>query len=286
VGSTARFLVVDDDPTVGRQLARLVRPFGEAVVAGTVSGANALLAAPVSWRGFFVDLGLPDGSGLDVVGAARTACPGARAMVLTGNTDAGMINAVHDLGANYVVKPVDGARIEKFLREVVGPAEAARSRAAATAAVGKVMGPTGPRTREQAPEVMPGTLEGCIARLRELMATRPDPMVRYGVGEIIARIKARPWAYGKGAVAVVAAAIGEDVPSLYRHAAVAECWSEAEVRGLCARKGRDGRGLSWSHIVLLGGVRSAVVRAGLVERVLGQGLSVRELAAFILENRE
>jgi ActR/RegA family two-component response regulator len=62
-----RFLVVDDDASVGRHLARIVRPFGEAVVAGSVSGAMALLEAHVAWRGFFVDLGLPDGSGLDVV---------------------------------------------------------------------------------------------------------------------------------------------------------------------------------------------------------------------------
>lgn len=241
-----------------RQLARVVRPFGEAIVAGSVSGAMALLAAHVAWTGFFVDLGLPDGSGLDVVGRARTAFPGVRAMVLTGTVEPGLINAVHDLGASYVVKPVDSARITRFVQEIVEAPDIGVS-----------------------PATVPETLEGCIARLRALLPLRLDPLARYAIGAVVAAIKARPEVYGKRGVTAVAAAIGEDVPSLYRHAGVAECWSEADVRSLLASKARDGRSLSWSHVVLLGTVPSPVTRQRLVKQVLEEGLSVRELGARV-----
>jgi ActR/RegA family two-component response regulator len=253
-----RFLVVDDDARVGRQLARVVRPFGEAVVAGSVSGAMALLDAHVAWRGFIVDLGLPDGSGLDVVTKARTAFPGVRAMVLTGHVEPKLINAVHDLGATYVVKPVDAARIKRFCQEIV---EAT--------------------TVDLTSAVLPGTLEGCVERLRELLPLRVDPLARYAIGAIVAAIKAGPEVYGKSGVTTVAQAIGEDVPSLYRHAAVAECWTEAGVRNLLGKKGRDGRPLSWSHLVQLEAVQSPVTRQRLVKQALDEALSVRDLTALV-----
>ena len=260
----ARFLVVDDDAGVGRQLARVARPFGEVVVAGSVSGALTMLLSPVPWDGFIVDLGLPDGSGLDVVGAARTAFPSARAMVLTGNIEPDLINAVHDLGACYVVKPVEVARIERFCREV---------------ASAKKMGRAAPAIPD--PSAVPTSLEGCIARLRELLPMRIDPLVRYAIGAIVAEIKAKPEVYGASGVTNVAAALGEDVPSLYRHAAVAECWTELNVRKLLARKGSNGRSLSWSHVVLLGNVGSPVARTRLENRALDDGLSVRQLAELV-----
>ncbi len=257
-----RFLVVDDDPAVGRQLARVVRPFGEGIVAGSVSGAMAMLASRVAWDGFFVDLGLPDGSGLDVVSAARKAFPARRAMVLTGNVDPGLINAVHDLGASYVVKPVDSARIARFCSEITTPKARGRGAGASGRSV-------------------PATLDGCVARLRELFPMRIDPLVRYAIGAVVAEIKARPERYGTSGVTTVAAALGEDAPSLYRHATVAECWNEAEVRELLSRQGPDGRRLSWSHVVLLGHVTSSALRKRLENRALDEGMSVRQLAEAV-----
>jgi ActR/RegA family two-component response regulator len=267
MGNRGRFLVVDDDPCVVRHLARVVRRFGDAAIAQTVREAKALLAASPSWRAFFVDLGLPDGSGLDVLVPARAAFPDVPAMVLTGNVEPALINAVHDLGAHYVVKPIDVARIERFCLSVVAPQRA------------KADDSTTPPDTPRAP----GTLEECVARMREFLAVRPDALVRYAMGKIVATIKDNPDVYGRSGVSALAAAIGEDAPTLYRHAAVTECWTEAEVRELCVRKGRDGRPLSWSHIVLFGSVASEPMRAELVERALDAGLSVRQLTALIEE---
>jgi hypothetical protein len=77
----------------------------------------------------------------------------------------------------------------------------------------------------------------------------------------------------------VASAVGEDL--LYRHAAVAECWTEAGVRALSSRKGLNGRPLSWSHVVLLGNVASPLVRRCLENKALDEGLSVRKLAELV-----
>lgn len=185
-------------------------------------------------------------------------------MVLTGNTEAELINAVYDLGASYVVKPVNSARIERVCREI---ASAKKGDRAATASPD--------------PSAVPASLDGCIIRLRELLPLRIDPLVRYAIGAIIAEVKAKPELYGTSAVTAVAAALGEDTPSLYRHAAVAECWTEAGVRALLARTGGNGRSLTWSHAVLLGNVRSPIARRRLENRALEEGLSVRQLAELV-----
>jgi hypothetical protein len=47
-------------------------------------------------------------------------------------------------------------------------------------------------------------------------------MTRHAIGTLVADLKARPEAYGTAAVATAAQAVGEDIPTLYRYACVAE----------------------------------------------------------------
>jgi DNA-binding response OmpR family regulator len=260
------FLVVEDDCTLGRVLARMVRPFGEAAVAGNVCAARHLLEAPVAWTAFVIDVGLPDGSGLDVLVDARTAFPRAPAMVLAGQNEGTDVDSAHQLRADYVIKPVEEARLRRFLLAAASLAKQGGARADGPAAAP-------PSSRGRARE----TLGSRIADLRKLFARRPDARTRYAIGATLAEIKSRPEQYGAGSVAAVAAALREDVPSLYRHAAVAERWTAAEVDELLERRGPNGKGLSWSHLVTLGAVPGAAARAGLVERALAEGLSVRAL---------
>lgn len=112
-----RFLVVDDDPIVRRLMSRLIRPHGQVVVAGTAQEGTVRVTDGGTWSALFIDIGLPDGSGLDVLAQARvhTRAP---AMVLTGSTKAESINAAHDLHATFVIKPVDSERIERFVHDV------------------------------------------------------------------------------------------------------------------------------------------------------------------------
>ena len=263
------FLVVEDDCTLGRVLARMVRPFGEAAVAGNVCAARHLLEAPVAWTAFVIAVGLPDGSGLDVLLHARTAFPRAPALVLAGRNEGTDLDTARQLHADYMVKPVEEARLRRFL---LAAASVSKPGAARLEGLASTPG-SPPSSRGRAPD----TLGSRIADLRRLFARRPDARTRYAIGATIAEIKSRPGQYGSGSVAVVAAALREDVPSLYRHAAVAERWTAAEVDELLERRGPDGKGLSWSHLVTLGAVPGTAARAGLVERALAEGLSVRAL---------
>ncbi len=131
----ARFLVLEDDPLVARGLVRFIGAFGDPVQIGTAREADALLADGPEWRGLFIDIGLPDGSGLDVLARARRVHPVTPAMVLTGGTDAEAINSAYDLRADYVVKPVDRARVERFIVDTCKPS-AVRNEFAAIVAEG------------------------------------------------------------------------------------------------------------------------------------------------------
>jgi two-component system, OmpR family, response regulator len=112
-----RFLVVEDEPELARRLARSARRVGHAVVVGTSRGANAALRENVVWSGFIIDIGLPDGSGLDVLARARLQYPMTPALVTTCHLETAFVNRAYELRAGYLVKPVEPLQIERFVRE-------------------------------------------------------------------------------------------------------------------------------------------------------------------------
>jgi two-component system, chemotaxis family, CheB/CheR fusion protein len=114
-----RFLVVDDDPSVARALAKIVRRRGEPVLATNVDEALGVLQDGSEWAGFIIDMLLPGGTGLDVLARARVVQPLSPAMVLTGRHQDLWVNAVHDLHAEYVLKPVQAERVGRFLEDAL-----------------------------------------------------------------------------------------------------------------------------------------------------------------------
>ena len=124
--SEARFLILEDYPPIARHLARLVRAHGLAVLASSVHEAMTALAELEHWSGLILDVGLPDGSGLDVLAQHRKARRGTPALVLTGGTDREAINTACILGAAYLVKPIATAAIERFLTSATDAGFAAR----------------------------------------------------------------------------------------------------------------------------------------------------------------
>ena len=113
-----RYLVVEDEVGIGRHLARLIRKHqGMPVMTRTAAEAEAALASDGRWAGFLIDIGLPDGSGLDVLARARVQTPGTPALILTGSVNREHINSAFDLNAHYVVKPPEGGRLEHFFKE-------------------------------------------------------------------------------------------------------------------------------------------------------------------------
>jgi CheY-like chemotaxis protein len=255
-------LLVEDDPPAARALVRLVRGHCEVSLASTVHEAREQLTTGSRWRAFIVDEGLPDGSGVDLLAEWRPVFPDTPALVLTGCTDARVINAVFDLRADYLVKPAEASRVMRFLLQPTAEGVSRQSIPAASP-----------------PDGSP--LVSCIQRLRELQLGRADARSRYRMGAIVLEVKRRPDLYGTRGVSALAAGIGEAEQNLYRYATVAERWSVAEFEALVSRRGSDGRPLSWSHLVLIASVDPETTRARLLQRALDESLSVRALAVML-----
>lgn len=104
--SRGRVLVVDDDPSLARLLAVILRREGyECSCAESVGEAMRSLGAG-PFDVMVSDVRLPDGSGLDLVEAAIDADPRMAALVISGLDDVALADRALRAGAyGYVVKP-------------------------------------------------------------------------------------------------------------------------------------------------------------------------------------
>jgi DNA-binding NarL/FixJ family response regulator len=117
--STGSFLVVEDDQQTSQMLLRLLGRIRPTEVVNSVREARRILAPWKRWTGLVVDVGLPDGSGMDVVTDARQRYPLLPVLVLTGRNDRGVINRSFELRAEFVVKPAEGAELLGFVRRAI-----------------------------------------------------------------------------------------------------------------------------------------------------------------------
>ena len=121
VPSCLKLLVVEDEPATLRLMARLLRGLGhEVTAAGTV--ADALSEARSADFDLIVsDIGLPDGSGLELmrqVVARRGPVP---AIALTGYGMEEDIQRSREAGFTaHLTKPIDFTKLEAMIRQVVG----------------------------------------------------------------------------------------------------------------------------------------------------------------------
>jgi CheY-like chemotaxis protein len=116
-----RILVVEDEPATLRLMARLLRGLGHEVeTAGTIaSGLGAIEAGRFDL--IVSDIGLPDGSGLELMRRAvalRGALPG---IALTGYGMEEDIRRSREAGfTTHLTKPIDFAKLEAMIRKVAG----------------------------------------------------------------------------------------------------------------------------------------------------------------------
>jgi DNA-binding NarL/FixJ family response regulator len=113
------FLVVEDDPSVGRMLRRVLEQFRPTSVVSSVRAAKKTLRSDGPWTGLVVDIGLPDGSGLDVVAHARMRHPLLPVLVLTGLYDPAYINRSHALQTEVACKPIDQTDLVGFVQRAI-----------------------------------------------------------------------------------------------------------------------------------------------------------------------
>jgi DNA-binding NarL/FixJ family response regulator len=119
----APVLLVEDDLLVRRRLEALLLQLGfqpdALVLAGSLAEARAcLIEQPVALA--LVDLGLPDGSGIDLISELHAADPGLAILVISAWTTQDAILASLRAGAvGYVLKERDDLEIALALRSVL-----------------------------------------------------------------------------------------------------------------------------------------------------------------------
>jgi two-component system, OmpR family, response regulator QseB len=181
-----RFLLVEDDRMIGDTLRAALRMEGHAV--DWVRDAAAAQGTLASERFDLVllDLGLPQGNGLDVLRELRARGDATPVIVLTARDGPGDRVAGLDAGADdYLVKPFDldelGARIRAVLRRQAGRAMPRLAHAGVT---------LDPATRQVMRDAQPVLLSAREYAVLELLMQRP--------GAVLSRAQIEDRLYGWG----------------------------------------------------------------------------------------
>lgn len=122
-GPTARssVLVVEDDTAVARSYARVFCRMGFDVSScSCLAGARAALRAASGFTIALVDIGLPDGSGMELVEEILAEYPEIVPVVASGRLDAAASLECWRRGVLAVNKPFVGEQLEALVQQVVG----------------------------------------------------------------------------------------------------------------------------------------------------------------------
>ncbi len=119
VEGVPQFLIIEDDPLVADSVRRILERHGSVQVVSTIEGARQKLAQEPPGRCLVVDVGLPDGSGLDLLEEHKNLLDKIDALVLTGMFERDLINRAATLGAHVALKPISGAMLDDFVKSLV-----------------------------------------------------------------------------------------------------------------------------------------------------------------------
>lgn len=111
-----RVLVVEDDPSIGEQLVRGLSRAGCRV--DLVGSAGAALAR-VDAEMFLLDLGLPDGDGMELCGRLRQLTAAPIVVVTARDTEQERVSALDRGADDYIAKPFGFAELLARMRAVL-----------------------------------------------------------------------------------------------------------------------------------------------------------------------
>jgi CheY-like chemotaxis protein len=117
-GPPLAVLVVEDHEPTLRIMSKLLRGLGHRVTGATTVASATAAARQDGFDLIISDLGLPDGSGLDVMRQLRDRYEG-RAIALTGYGMESDITASREAGfAEHITKPVDLKKLQTAIQRV------------------------------------------------------------------------------------------------------------------------------------------------------------------------
>jgi PAS domain S-box-containing protein len=117
-----RVLVVDDEPLVGRSLARLLRTTHDVTVLESAAEAHRRLAAGERWDAVLCDLMMPELSGMDLEERLRADAPDVlpRIVYMTGGAFTDRARAFLAAGRPCIEKPVEPAALRAAIAARIG----------------------------------------------------------------------------------------------------------------------------------------------------------------------
>src|SRR5664279_1275010 len=120
--TAGRILIVDDDRSIRRTLEKFL--IGEGYDVTTAQDAPGAIAAAIGPYLMLLDLGLPGGSGFDVITAIADRPNKPTVVVVTARDDMQSTVRAIQLGAyEYLVKPVDIDRLRAVIRRALDSRE-------------------------------------------------------------------------------------------------------------------------------------------------------------------
>lgn len=125
------FLVVEDVVVVRDSLVRALAAHGHVEAVGSCAMARQALKRR-RFDSLIVDIGLPDGSGFDLVQPARQKWPGIWVLVLTGLSNHAVVARAHELGVRYLLKPFELEQLRVHVEETRARRNAGDRRIAVT----------------------------------------------------------------------------------------------------------------------------------------------------------
>lgn len=121
------FLVVEDHPLIGSTIQRALARHGQAELVETRAQALARIADG-GFDGVVADVGLPDGSGFDVVREVKRLAPNMPVLILSGEVDHGRLREADTHDATYLLKPPAMSDLDRFATRVKEAAAIASER--------------------------------------------------------------------------------------------------------------------------------------------------------------